>query len=275
MKFINSHLSDHELLRAADGDLSPRQLRRAEAHLAECWTCRARRQEIENTIAEFVRAHLQDLQLPAQEGPRALLRARLAQMAENPVAVAAGRVPAWQIESCGPSSWRPVTYIAAACACAGMVLLAVGLRGPAKVAPVSVPRASLTPGAAVFASREQVCAVDPGKNRSVPAALRQRVFEEYGIPASASRAYEVDYLITPALGGADDIRNLWPQSYSATVWNARVKDALEDRLHDLVCMGNLDLATAQRDISADWIAAYKKYFGTDDPRTGASDREAP
>jgi hypothetical protein len=75
----------------------------------------------------------------------------------------------------------------------------------------------------------------------------------------------VDYLITPALGGADDIHNLWPQSYSATVWNAQVKDALEDRLRDLVCEGKLDLATAQRDISGNWIAAYKRYFNTDRP----------
>jgi hypothetical protein len=96
-------------------------------------------------------------------------------------------------------------------------------------------------------------------------SLQRRVFEEYGIPGAEPRAYEVDYLITPALGGADDIRNLWPQSYSSAVWNARVKDALEDRLHDLVCGGNLDLVAAQRDISSDWIAAYKKYFQTDKP----------
>jgi len=75
----------------------------------------------------------------------------------------------------------------------------------------------------------------------------------------------VDYLITPALGGADDIHNLWPQSYSSTVWNARVKDSLEDRLREMVCEGRLDLATAQHDLSADWISAYKKYFHTDRP----------
>jgi hypothetical protein len=40
---------------------------------------------------------------------------------------------------------------------------------------------------------------------------------------------------------------------------------LEDRLHQLVCDGSLDLATAQRDIETDWIAAYKKYFHTDKP----------
>jgi hypothetical protein len=91
------------------------------------------------------------------------------------------------------------------------------------------------------------------------------VFEEYGISPAEPQAYEVDYLITPALGGVDDIRNLWPQSYSSTVWNAKVKDALEDRLHELVCEGQLDLATAQRDIAADWVGAYKKYFHTERP----------
>ena len=40
---------------------------------------------------------------------------------------------------------------------------------------------------------------------------------------------------------------------------------LEDRLHDMVCQGKLDLATAQRDISADWIAAYRKYFHVKEP----------
>ena len=102
-------------------------------------------------------------------------------------------------------------------------------------------------------------------NKAVPVALQRKVFEEYGISGAEPRGYEVDYLITPALGGADDIHNLWPQSYSATIWNARVKDALEDRLHELVCRGDVDLTTAQREISRDWISAYKKYFHTDRP----------
>ena len=75
----------------------------------------------------------------------------------------------------------------------------------------------------------------------------------------------MDYLITPALGGADDIRNLWPQPYAAPVWNARVKDALEYRLRDMVCDGGIELGEAQREIATNWIAAYKKYFHTEEP----------
>jgi hypothetical protein len=33
----------------------------------------------------------------------------------------------------------------------------------------------------------------------------------------------------------------------------------------MVCSGQLDLATAQREISQDWVAAYKKYFRTNAP----------
>jgi len=135
----------------------------------------------------------------------------------------------------------------------------------ASFVPVSFPATELTPGVARAKTRGQVCGSNIGKNRDVSPALRRKVFELYGMPAADQRAYEVDYLITPALGGADDIGNLWPQSYAATIWNARVKDALEDRLHELVCRGDLDLPTAQREISTDWIAAYKKYFHSDKP----------
>jgi hypothetical protein len=36
-----------------------------------------------------------------------------------------------------------------------------------------------------------------------------------------------------------DRRNLGPESYAATLWNACVKDALEDRLRELVCDGTI------------------------------------
>jgi hypothetical protein len=110
-----------------------------------------------------------------------------------------------------------------------------------------------------------VCAQVNVKNKAVPVALQRAVFQEYGLQGADPRAYEVDYLVTPALGGADDIHNLWPHSYSATAWNAQVKDALEDRLREMVCDGSLDLADAQREIAANWIAAYKKYFHADKP----------
>ena len=265
MSSTNSHLSDQELLLAADGELPPARAEEIASHLAECWTCRVRKGEIEESIRDFVHAYRGNLDplLPSPAGPRALLKAQLAEMKAEMVSGPQGWRARW-------SQFATLRYAGAALFVAFLALLiyfrpAFESRQGFHIVPVSFPEPSLTPGVAAGVNRDQICESIPPKNRIVPASLQRRVFEEYGIAGAEPRAYEVDYLITPALGGADDIRNLWPQSYSSAVWNARVKDALEDRLHDLVCDGRLDLATAQRDISSDWIAAYKKYFETDRP----------
>jgi len=252
----DSHFSDQELLLASDGDLPARRAHQLEEHLAQCEDCRARRQALEAALCDFAQAAEGDFnsRIPPAGEPRALLRARLTEAADR------------------SESRAGLVLALSAIACA-LVLLAVSIAGYRQIERggrssfrvVSMPNRTLTPGLAMQISKDAICAGSPAKNRLVPVALRRQVFEEYGIQRAEPQAYEVDYLITPALGGADDIRNLWPQSYSATVWNARVKDALEDRLHDLVCDGQLDLETAQRDIAADWVGAYKKYFHTDKP----------
>jgi len=261
----DSHLSDQELLLAADGELSPAQAEQVASHLAECWTCRVRKGEIEESIRDFVHAYRGNLDpmLPSAAGPRALLKAQLAEMTAELASMPQGWRARWFQ---GPNlRYAGATLFVAALALLIYLRPAFESRQGLRIVPVSFPEPSLTPGVAAAVNRDQICRSTGPKNRIVPASLQRRVFEEYGISGASPRAYEVDYLITPALGGADDIRNLWPQSYSPAVWNARVKDALEDRLHDLVCDGRLDLATAQRDISSDWIAAYKKYFETDRP----------
>jgi anti-sigma factor RsiW len=263
MKNADSHLSDQQLLLDVEGELSPRDENLVRAHLHACWTCRARRQELENAIVDFVRIHQQDLdaKIPPAAGPRALLKARIAEL------------------SATESDWRSEWFTFSrglACAAAICGLLAFGVflvhsniashrSSRVQAWIVSIPDSRLTPGATVLVSRSAVCAESNTKNKPVSAAVQRKVFEEYGIAGVDPRAYEVDYLVTPALGGADDIHNLWPHSYSATAWNARVKDALEDRLRGMVCDGSLDLSEAQREIASNWIAAYKKYFHTDQP----------
>jgi hypothetical protein len=272
------HISDETLLLAIDGELTNREAAEVEGHLAACWDCRARRREIDNAIGVYLRVQRRNFEsrIPPATGPRALLKARLLHLAET------APVPPRRL----PPLWLQIAAVAVIAALATVVAghwsalhraaarQSAALPVPARSVPArSVPDVSLTPGATILASRTQVCSGSNPNNRAVPASLQRKVFEEYGIPGAQSVAYEVDYLITPALGGADDIHNLWPQSYSQTVWNARVKDALESRLHDLVCQGQLDLATAQRDISANWIAAYKKYFQTDRPLETAAPQD--
>jgi hypothetical protein len=91
------------------------------------------------------------------------------------------------------------------------------------------------------------------------------VFRSYGADLRQAADYELDYLITPELGGAADARNLWPQAYTHTPWNAFVKDELERSLHQDVCDGTIELAAAQQQMAGDWISAYKRRFSTDKP----------
>jgi hypothetical protein len=268
MKHDDSHLSDQRLLLDVDGELSGHEEKVVRAHLGACWKCRARRQELENAIGDFMRVSQRELdtKLPPAAGPRALLKAQLAQFPAEPNL----RPAAIENWFAGP---RQFAWALAAAACVVLALILVparlGVGRASRMRPqfavVSIPDSTLTPGAALLVTGRGVCAQENTKNKAVPVALQRKVFEEYGIAGADPRAYEVDYLITPALGGADDIHNLWPHSYSATVWNAQVKDALEDRLRDMVCAGSMDLTEAQREIAANWIAAYKKYFRTDEP----------
>ena len=79
---------------------------------------------------------------------------------------------------------------------------------------------------------------------------------------TATGDYEEDHLISLELGGSpDDPRNLWPEPYFG-VLNARVKDHIENKLHDLVCAGTLKLRLAQQMIAVNWEDAYQKYIGS-------------
>ena len=129
-----------------------------------------------------------------------------------------------------------------------------------------LPDPKRTPGDTFDVTAQDVCV--PGyakKVRAVPAWLKRQAYAEYGITEYKPGDYEVDHLIPLSLGGSNSIRNLWPQSTKTSPWNSYVKDALERKLHKLVCAGQLDLKTAQREIASDWIEAYKKYVRTSPP----------
>jgi hypothetical protein len=129
-----------------------------------------------------------------------------------------------------------------------------------------LPDPKLTPGDVFDVTIQDICV--PGyskKVRAVPRALRKQAYAKYGITSANEGDYQMDHLIPLSLGGSNSIRNLWPQTYHTTPWNAHVKDVLEVRLHNLVCNRKVDLQTAQHEIATDWIKAYQKYIAESPP----------
>ena len=128
------------------------------------------------------------------------------------------------------------------------------------------PDPSLTPGDTLPVTKEDICV--PGyskKVRNVPSGVKKQVYARYGIAQRAAGEFEVDHLISLELGGSNSVRNLWPESFMTHPWNAHVKDAVENALHQQVCAGTMSLHDAQQAIASDWIAAYRRLLHRDLP----------
>ncbi len=135
------------------------------------------------------------------------------------------------------------------------------------VRAADLPDLRLTPGDALpGVTATDVC--QPGwarRHRDVPAELRAAVFAAYGLPDGNHTGYcagpqgcELDHLIPLELGGSNSPRNLWPEPFDGPM-SAHAKDKLENRLHAMVCTGELPLEEAQRAIATDWVAAHRRY----------------
>jgi len=276
------HLSDAELLLLEEGELPARRQSYGRRHLAACAACAARLERLTHALAEVGRLHRESREeRPVADDGRRRLRAAL------------------QAQSPGSPWWRAVVPDATARAWTGavtvvaltlVVLYATDMGRtprdgatlvPPETGPI-LPRPDLTPGAIRPMSVDEVCGDVPVLAGSrVPPSVPRQVFQAYGADYGRSHDYELDFLITPELGGTTDAENLWPQPFVSTPWNAYVKDELERLLRQRVCEGSLDLETAQRQMATDWIAAYKRYFDTDRPLRdygtspiGANDVEA-
>ncbi len=109
-----------------------------------------------------------------------------------------------------------------------------------RVPAVDVPDHSLTPGRRFPVVAAQVCVPGYASSvRHVTDAEKARVYARYGI-AWVPYQHEIDHLISLELGGSNAIRNLWPEPYAGR-WGARTKDVLENRMHTLVCSGQMSL----------------------------------
>lgn len=129
-----------------------------------------------------------------------------------------------------------------------------------------------TPGVVRDMTVDVVCTTKWGKDRRfVSEGMKDDIFKVYGysgnldpkcIMDTHGRHCELDHKISRELAGADDIKNMWPQSYGGE-WNATIKDKLENRLHADVCVTHtMTLKEAQDCISSNWIDCYNKEFKT-------------
>ena len=74
--------------------------------------------------------------------------------------------------------------------------------------------------------------------------------------------YEEDHIVPLEVGGhPSDPRNLFPEPRNIRN-GAYVKDKLENRMHRLVCTGQLTLRKAQAVFLTNWQKGYEKYVGS-------------
>lgn len=104
--------------------------------------------------------------------------------------------------------------------------------------------------------RSTICAVGytatvrPGV--SYTNALKIRQIAQYGYADATPQHYEEDHLIPLELGGDPaDPANLWPEPGHSP----NPKDAVERKLHHLVCTGKMTLFHAQTRIRTNWKTA--------------------
>lgn len=226
-----SHLDDETLLLLVDDELPAADRQRASAHMNHCPECAARVATLRRVSRDLASAYT--------------VEARHVRAAK----VCAALVTA---------------------ACSFYWLAANGVpRSEPTVASLQMsilPMAYLTPGATRTATAAELCSsTRDDEGRSISPSIRRAVLRNYGVRSLSEGDYELDYLITPELGGAADPQNLWPERYASATWNAHVKDDLEQLLRRLVCSGSVPLASAQRDIATNWVSAYKRYFHADKP----------
>lgn len=136
-----------------------------------------------------------------------------------------------------------------------------------------LPDPKLTPGVAEpKLTQDRICA--PGFStkpwRHVSSGDKAAVYRSYGMKkwqgtCATAKGCEIDHLIPLELGGSNSHKNLWPQPFQGQVWNAYVKDDLENQLHTMVCSGELNLQEAQMMIKTDWVSTWKLVFGKEMP----------
>jgi hypothetical protein len=147
-----------------------------------------------------------------------------------------------------------------------LALAASNFLPPANAAPLS---AALVPGATnshvtQANIHKTICVSGWTKTVRPPASyttkLKREQMAQFHLAGDA-HDYEEDHLISLEVGGnPTSPENLWPQPWAGPR-NARKKDRLENLERKLVCSGQISLRQGRRELSLDWVAAYRNRIG--------------
>lgn len=95
----------------------------------------------------------------------------------------------------------------------------------------------------------------------IPDDITQQVYQEYIIKNPGYKEFEIDHWIPLALGGSNNIQNLWPQPVTSPGY--KEKDYVQLYLRDQVCNHNMSLTDARQQITGDWYSLFLKIKGGD------------
>lgn len=197
----------------------------------------------------------------------------------------AARPPTGATARCADGTYSFSTHRSGTCSHHGGV--AVWLTGTSAVSPTigstillgprtrtsgcrlgALPDRRCSPGAYYSAlSKPVICAVGfhTSSIRNVPESEKHQVEIEYGLsPRAYGSTLEIDHIVSLELGGSNNVANLFPEraTLPGHAPGYHIKDRLENRLHSIVCAGQITLKTAQRQIATNWEASYHEAFGT-------------
>jgi hypothetical protein len=135
-----------------------------------------------------------------------------------------------------------------------------------------LPNSALTPGATNPAVTQKtikstICVsgwtstIRPSSSYTTALKVKQ-LANGYSVNGVTNKsAYEEDHLVPLAVGGAPKaVENLWPEPWDGTR-GARVKDKLENRVHSLICKGQMSLVEGQTIFMSDWTIGYEHLIG--------------
>lgn len=80
----------------------------------------------------------------------------------------------------------------------------------------------------------------PYCKRVVTSKTKRELYERYGVPTKCRGGYTIDHIIPLALGGSNDLKNLWPEPKAIKF----SREGIEDKLYHLMKSGELKQVVA-------------------------------